>query len=274
MLPPLCAARDASPPAAEQAAAPARAAEAEPEPGCTLEPPPPPQRLRSPPVGAATTRSRSDRAVLAVLPRGGLHRLRRRGERLPPARLRVVQVLAQRARLRPAALRGLRLRLERRVLRPQARNRRKMRLQLGARLPTPIHRVTGWVHTVAALVHAVTGALALASLTTTYPLLLTTSSALVLATLLTTYYLLRTYLSLSLCDAVRLGLEVNAPPVLELELLQRALQRRTHALVLAPVLTPLLAPVLPPVRLALVGLGLARSRDGPAARRALAFVRV
>ena len=64
------------------------------------------------------------------------------------------------------------------------------------------------------------------------------------------------HLGLRLCDALGLGLEVNAPPVLELQLLQGALQRRTHALVLAPLL------------------GLGRSSDGPAARRALAFVRV
>ena len=45
-------------------------------------------------------------------------------------------------------------------------------------------------------------------------------------------YLLCTYLGLCLCDAVGLGLKVNAPPVLELQLLQGALQRRTHALFL------------------------------------------
>ena len=113
----------------------------------------------------------------------------------------------------------------------------------------------------------------LASLLTTHYSLLTTHYS-----LLTTHYLLCTYLGLCLCDAVRLSLKVSAPPVLELQLLQGALQRRTHALVLTPVLSPLLAPVLAPilapVRLALVGLGLARSRDGPAARRALTLVRM
>ena len=82
------------------------------------------------------------------------------------------------------------------------------------------------------------------------------AGALALASLTAARYLLCTYLGLCLCDAVGLGLKVNAPPVLELQLLQGALQRRTHALFLTPVL----------------GFGF---RDGPTARRAhLAFVRV